>query len=90
MIVDKLYLVTCKKDYPAFTGDSTEEIIKLLVPAQSKKAAEDNVIARKIDLGIDRISDSVLLYETVDGQGRGKDGNWKVIQGFNSEQIIRV
>ena len=90
MIVTNLYLITCVKDYPAFTGDSCSGVVKLLVPANSKKEAEEYIIKNHIRFGIDRISDSKLLYEIFEGCGYDECGNWSMINGLDSDEIYEI
>ena len=90
MIVTNLYLITCVKDYPAFTGDSCSEVVKLLVPANSKKEAEEYIIKNRVKFGIDRISGSKLLYKISEGCGYDSNGNWSVFGGLDSDEIYKV
>ncbi len=90
MIVTNLYLITCVKDYPAFTGDSCSEVVKLLVPANSKTEAEEYIIKNRVKFGIDRISGSKFLYELSEGCGYDSNGNWSVFNGFDSDKIYKV
>ena len=43
MVKSGLYLVTGVKKYPAYTGDSNEEWVKLLVPGDDCVDARENV-----------------------------------------------
>ena len=87
MIVRNLYLVSGIKYYPAYQGDSGEEHVNLLVPAQSdddakKKAEETNFI--------DEISDASLLYTVIEGCGMSDLGVWEAVEGFDTDLIYRI
>ena len=62
MTKNGLYLVTGIKKYPAYTGDSTEEWVKLLVPGNDVIDAKKNLETLLPDR-IDMIKGVKLLYE---------------------------
>ena len=87
MIVKNLYLVKGIKYYPSYQGDSGEETVNLLIPAdssESAKASAENTGA------IDEISCVQHLYEVLEGCGCGKNGVWEVTDGFDTETIYKI
>lgn len=87
MIYTKLYLVKGIKYYPAWQGDSGEEIVKILVPASN----EEDATKTAFDTGkMDELTSVCLLYEII--EGCGKDGNdvWRIVSGLDGDMIYTV
>ena len=87
MIKSKLYLVTGIKYYGAYQGDSAEEIIKYIIPADSM--AEAHLIADE-SLQIDKVTSVKLLYEIVTGMGWDDNKTWREIEGFDGDRKINL
>ena len=77
----KLYLVKGIKFYKAWQGDSGEEIVKLLVPANDEKTAKD----RAMESGkVDEVAYAKLIYEVVEGCNL-VNGVWDAVSGIGDK-----
>ena len=87
MIVKNLYLVTGIKYYASYQGDSSEERVKLLVPAVDEDAAKKVTYESKY---IDELTNVRLLYEITTGCGWGKSGVWEETDGLDNDIIYSI
>ena len=71
MITQKLYLVKGIRLYKGYTGDSTEEQVKVLVPASDESAARMSATR-----SMDKIDSVSVLIELSKGLGWDNDGQW--------------
>ena len=86
MIVKNLYLVTGIKHYDAYQGDSAQEYIKLLVPADDEDTAKKAAYETKM---IDELTNVRLLYN-VNFVLFGDNGNWEKTVGLDSDIIYSI
>ena len=89
MIVNKLYLVTCTKRYPAYTGDTTTSSVKYLVPANDEKEATEKIKSSFLNEN-DEINEVELLYEIIEGPGYNEKNVWTYINGLDDDIVIRL
>ena len=87
MIVTKIFYVECIKNYPAYTGDSTSEILKFIIPSNSEEEAIKTIKNRE---SVDVIKRVEILYEIIEGCGYNENGCWSIINGVDSDLIYRI
>jgi len=88
MIVKRIYLAVGIKYYDAYQGDPNEELIKMIIPANSEEEARETV--KQHPEAMDELTSVKLIYELTEGCGWGKNGVWEVTEGVDSELIYFV
>lgn len=91
MLVRNIYFVRGVKHYPAFTGDSATDDIKLLVPANSVDDAKEAALNYSVSLSqptIDEIKEVRLLYKLEKGLNQHPDGTWQTVNGIDNNIIL--
>jgi len=90
MVVTKLYLVVGIKNYPAYTGDSIEETVKVLVPANDEKSAVDTLKLKHPEW-VDEVKSIKELYFIQDGCSFDEyRRRWDLCTGISDNEIFNL